>query len=244
MGADRRVAYRELADTIRAGIRSGSYPTNAALPTESQLSDRYGLSRTTVRRALQDLVSEGLIYRIPGKGTFPVASSERYLRQLGSIEDLMSLSVDTQCEIISPLQPMLDAESAAVLGLPEPEVMGLTLLRTFDSAPFSTTSVALPPQIGTLLASVEQLITKGATSNLTVIGSIEAAKPGLIVAAEQAISAVPAPGLVAERLNVPPGSPVMRVERVYTDRELTPVERAVSYFDPTQYTYRVKLRRQ
>src|SRR5580704_19148748 len=101
---DRVIAYRTLADVIRTEIRNGQYAGGRKLPTEEQLSASYSVSRQTVRRAMQDLVSEGMIYRVAGRGTYPVAEEDRYVRQFGSVEELMALSIDTECEIVSPLQ--------------------------------------------------------------------------------------------------------------------------------------------
>jgi DNA-binding GntR family transcriptional regulator len=68
----RPVAYRTLAAQIRNAIRNGEYADGRQLPTEEQLVASYSVSRQTVRRAMQDLVSEGIIYRVAGRGTYPV----------------------------------------------------------------------------------------------------------------------------------------------------------------------------
>jgi len=83
-------AYQTLRDQIRDEIAAGQYSDGARLPTESELVARHGLSRQTVRRAFQDLVAEGVVFRVPGRGTYASERGRRYLRQLGSIEDLMS----------------------------------------------------------------------------------------------------------------------------------------------------------
>src|SRR5260370_37862727 len=90
-------AYRALAAQLREAVRSGEYSDGRPLPTEGELSASYSVSRQTVRRAMQDLVSEGVIYRVAGRGTYPVAEQDRYLRHFGSVEDLMALSLDTEC---------------------------------------------------------------------------------------------------------------------------------------------------
>jgi DNA-binding GntR family transcriptional regulator len=69
----RVIAYRTLAHALRSEIRNGKYAGGRKLPTEEQLSAAYSVSRQTVRRAMQDLVSEGIIYRVAGRGTYPVA---------------------------------------------------------------------------------------------------------------------------------------------------------------------------
>ncbi|MGI8447973.1 MAG: UTRA domain-containing protein, partial [Streptosporangiaceae bacterium] len=61
--------------------------------------------------------------------------------------------------------------------------------------------------------------------------------------AEQSITVAAAPASVAAHLEFTPGQPVLRIDRLYTDDADTPVELAVSYFDPAHYSYRVRLRR-
>jgi len=63
-------AYQTLGQALRDEIASGAYADGVRLPTESELVARYGLSRQTVRRAFQDLVAEGVVYRVPGRGTY------------------------------------------------------------------------------------------------------------------------------------------------------------------------------
>src|SRR5689334_7163043 len=96
-------AYRVLRQHLLDRIAAGDYRDGARLPTESELVAEHGLSRQTVRRAFQDLVAEGVVYRVPGRGTYATESGGRYLRQLGSIEDLMSLSEDTTIEVLHGL---------------------------------------------------------------------------------------------------------------------------------------------
>jgi len=59
-----------LAQTIRESVATGAYRSGAALPSEREYQDQFGLSRTTVRRAIQLLVDEGLVVRRAGSGTF------------------------------------------------------------------------------------------------------------------------------------------------------------------------------
>ena len=239
----RPVAYRTLADTIRGEIRGGLYAGGRQLPTEEQLAARHSVSRQTVRRAMQDLVSEGIIYRVAGRGTYPVAEEDRYVRQFGSVEELMALSVDTECEIVSPLQRRVDVENAGRLRLPADELYALALIRLHGSVPFCYTSVFLPPRIGELVSDVTDLTVAGRRSRVTVIGLIDARMRGAITAAEQSITATGAPSFAATRLSCEPGQPALRIDRQYCDEAGRPVELAVSYFDPEHYSYRVRLRR-
>ena len=66
---------------------------------------------------------------------------------------------------------------------------------------------------------------------------------GSVAAAEQSVSAAGAPAFAARHLGCEAGQPLLRIDRLYFEPEDTPVELAVSYFDPGHYSYRVKLRR-
>ena len=238
----RPAAYRTLAAQLRDSIRNGEYADGRQLPTEGQLSASFSVSRQTVRRAMQDLVSEGIIYRVAGRGTYPVAEEDRYVNHFGSVEELMALSLDTECQVVSPLQRKVDVETASRLRLRSDEVFTVALVRLHADTPFCYTSVYLPPRIGQLLADVDEL-SSPQCSRVTVIGLIDARTSGSITAAEQSISAAGAPSLAATHLGRDTGEPLLRIDRLYFDGEDTPVELAVSYFDPEHYSYRVRLRR-
>lgn len=62
--------YRQLANIIKEGIEIGEYKPDSQIPTESVLSQKYNISRITVRKALEELTDEGLLVRKQGKGTF------------------------------------------------------------------------------------------------------------------------------------------------------------------------------
>jgi GntR family transcriptional regulator len=238
----RPAAYRTLAAQLRDSIRNGEYADGRQLPTEGQLSASFSVSRQTVRRAMQDLVSEGIIYRVAGRGTYPVAEEDRYVNHFGSVEELMALSLDTECQVVSPLQRKVDVETASRLRLRSDEVFTVALVRLHADIPFCYTSVYLPPRIGQLLTDVDEL-SSPRRSRVTVIGLIDARRGGSITAAEQSISAVGAPSLAARHLGREAGEPLLRIDRLYFDDSDDPVELAVSYFDPEHYSYRVKLRR-
>ena len=78
---------------------------------------------------------------------------------------------------------------------------------------------------------------------MTVIGLIDVRLTGAVAAAEQSVSAAGAPAFAARHLGCDAGEPLLRIDRLYFDGEDTPVELAISYFDPGHYSYRVKLRR-
>jgi GntR family transcriptional regulator len=236
-------AYRLVARELRAAILQGRYADGAQLPTDAELADRHRLSRQTVRRAFQDLVAEGMVDRIPGRGTFVAERDGQYLRQFGSIDDLMGLSVDTRLEVLAPLRRRVDVDAAGRLHLDADVVHSTEFRRFHDSTPFCLTTVHLPPHIAALLDGTPELATAGSRTSDTVIGLLDERLPSPIDLAEQSITAVTAAVNVHEALGCPVGAPVLRVDRLYWAAGGEPVELAVSYFLPEHYSYRVRLRR-
>src|SRR3984957_16160737 len=239
----RVAASRTLATRIRNAVRDGEYADGRQLPTEGQLAATYSVSRQTVRRAMQDLVAEGIIYRVAGRGTYPVAEEDRYVNHFGSVEELMTLSLDTECQVVSPLQRRVDVETASRLRLSSDEIFTVTFIRLHADVPFCYTSVFLPPRIGHLLADAGELSSAGRRSRVTVIGLIDSRMHGSIATAEQSISAAAAPSFAAKHLGRETGEPLLRIDRLYFGEDDDAVELAISYFDPEHYSYRVKLRR-
>ncbi|QNG20395.1 GntR family transcriptional regulator [Rhodococcus triatomae] len=235
-------AYRVLSGELRREIAAGRYRGGVRLPTEAQLSEEHGLSRQTVRRAFQDLVAEGIVYRVPGRGTFAIESDGRYLRQLGSIEDLMNLSADTTMRVIEPLTRRIDVDVASRLRLDTDVVYRLVFARLHDGVPFVVTTVFLPQRVARPVLDAPEL-QSGATSEHTIIGLLEPHLTHPIGEAAQSITVGAASPRVAAELGCAEGHPMLRVDRLYSDTEGLATELAVSYFLPEHYTYRVTLRR-
>ena len=237
-------AYKALAAELREAIVSGAIPPNEQLPTELELARERGLSRQTVRQAFQELVAESLVYRVRGRGSFAAPSGVHgpYLRSFGSIDDLLALSVDTELDVVEPLRDRTDSAAAGRLKLPTDQVTTAVLRRLHDGVVFCTTTVALPPDVGKLLAETKELSRRGRHSSATVISLIERAGIA-ITGAQQSVMSASATPEIAGLVECDEGSPVLRIDRVYSDRAGRPVELAVSHFHPDRYSYRLEIRR-
>lgn len=95
--------YFQLASIIKRGIKAGMIKTGDMLPSESELCDNYNVSRSTVRRAIGDLESEGLVVRRRGKGTF--ISRPKMNRNL---EDVYSFSKEMRSFGLVPSSNILE----------------------------------------------------------------------------------------------------------------------------------------
>ncbi len=245
VGVGEVTAYRQLAADLRQAVMAGRYPPGQRLPTEAELVASTGLGRQTVRRAFQELVSEGVIYRVRGRGTFAAPGDGRYLRSFGSIDDLMALSLDTELRVVEPLHVLASLAVADTLRVAEDSVMAMSFLRLHDGVPFCHTRVHVPLEIGRRLRELPELraLTEpGDGARFTVISLVDRVSDRQIHNAVQNATAVAADPDTARRLGCPPGVPVLRIERLYCDRDLVPLELAVNHFHPDRYSYRLQMR--
>ena len=244
-GAGQATAYRQLAADLRQAVAAGRYPPGQRLPTEAELVESTRLSRQTVRRAFQELVSEGVIYRVRGRGTFAVPGDGRYLRSFGSIDDLMALSLDTELRVVEPLHVLASVAVADRLRVPEDSVMAMSFLRLHDGVPFCHTRVHVPLEVGRRLRDLPELgaLTEpGDQARFTVISLVDQVSDRQIHNAVQNATAVAADPDTARQLGCPAGVPVLRIERLYCDRDLVPLELAINHFHPDRYSYRLQMR--
>ncbi len=236
------VAYRVLAEELRTGILEHAFP-GGRLPTEAELARSRGLSRQTVRRAMQELVASGMVYRVPGRGTFVADDAGQYIRQFGSVEDLMALSLDTEFDLVRPLRRRVDVAAAGRLRLDSDVVWTVAFRRVHDGVPFCLTTVHLSPEVGRLLAELPEVTEPGMRSRVTVIGLLDPRLEVPIADAEQSITVSTASPLAVEHLGCTEEQALLRIERTYRDAHGHAVELAVSEFLPEHYSYRVRLRR-
>ena len=233
-------AYRRLSAILRSAIEEGYFRDGERLPTEAELGREHGVSRHTVRQAFQNLVADGLVYRVPGQGTFVTGFSKRgrYLRLMGSLEEIMSWT-GTEMDVLDPVELKEDPVAAARLELPSEVVAALVVRRLFEGLPFVVTRIYLPPEPAKRMRD-EGLPANGSG---TVIGTLERFISLPVAGVSQDITAVPAPADVSAIIDCQPGGAILHAERLYHDANGTPVEFAVSHYNPRRYSYRLQMRR-
>ena len=233
-----RRAHAVLSERLRQDIRDRRYPER--LPTEAELVRAHGVSRHTVRRAFQDLVAEGVVYRVPGRGTFAYDGESKYLRSFGSIDDLLALSLDTEMEVVEPPHPRVDLDAAGRLRLDRDDVVSMTFRRFHEGQAFSVTTIFVPVAVGRRLMGRHELMEVGGRRRMTVLSVVREIVS--IASAQQSITAGPAPRDTAGLIDVHEDDPVLRIDRLYFDRDQQPVELAINHCNPARYSYRVQLR--
>jgi GntR family transcriptional regulator len=219
------VAHKSLlysrVETVLAGeIADRNLKVGDQLPTEDSLITRFGVSRITVRRAIQNLVSRGLVEIRRGKGTFAAARKiTQDLKELsGFVEDMHALGRKPTARVIGKEIVTANATVAGQLALTRGErVVRIRRVRLADGAPISFDETYLPLKIG------KKII----TNNLKVepIFSLLERKYNVpLIEADYKLDAVAAESEVAEALKVKRGSPIFRIERTSYSTGSHPVD--------------------
>lgn len=130
--------YYQIREDIREKIGSNKYPANSMIPSEAELCEIYGVSRVTVRRAVLDLVQEGLLNRGKGKGTFV---SETYgLTTVNGVQsftqELLGLNMRPSAKLLGCKIRKADSTLRKTLDLSEDEeVVTISRLRLVNNEP-------------------------------------------------------------------------------------------------------------
>lgn len=130
--------YEQLMDVIKKDINDGIYRIGDQLPTEVELCEKYGVSRITTRRAINELVERGTLQKLHGKGTF--VTHEKLKRELiavtGFTEFLLQSGKDPQIRILSKkIAPASWRQSEALLVDREELLLELKRLHLVNNEP-------------------------------------------------------------------------------------------------------------
>lgn len=231
--------YHQIYLVLREQIRSGAISANALLPGEQQMARMFNVSRITVKRALNELASDGLLNRHRGRGTFVAASAAVPVVKASFdnlIESLRIMGLETEIEVLDVAEIPADAITAKFLEVPVgTRLQRAARRRKLQEEPFSHLVTHVPSDIADRF-SVKDLAT---TSMLTLLERSGAA----VFDAEQWITAVGAEPLVAAALGVSAGAPLLKVERVMRDANGRPVQLIHAHYRSDRFQYHVKTHR-
>lgn len=232
--------YHQIYLILRERIIEGHYDAKP-LPGELGLAEQFKVSRVTMRRALHDLVKEGLVYRGRGKGTFVKPRSESTTQgqsqllsasamRLQASGDSSGLQLVTSKRILPP------AEIAMSLHLPSDAIVEqLVRIRELNGEAVAHLTSYIPQDLS-------GRICRRRLREFPILVLLEEA--GIRVAkAKQTISARLADAQVAYALGVPVGAPLLAISRVAYDDTGRPVQVLKGLFRPDRYDYRIELSR-
>lgn len=142
--------YVQLTNILREKIEKGEWRANQKIPSENDLNRIYGISRMTARQVLAQLVNEGLLFRVQGKGTFvaPEKIGTRSPAYKGIREQLEQMGYQTETTTLGRDLVVADNRVARHLGLPEGgRVHQVLRLRTVEGEPISLHESFIPEHL-------------------------------------------------------------------------------------------------
>lgn len=217
-----------IRDDLRTRITAGEWAAGDRLPSETELSARYGVARMTIRQAIGALAGEGVVVRRQGLGTF--AAERLPTRRVGALlsftEEMRSQGRDVETRLIkSAVEQPPDAAREALQLTAYAAAVNIQRVRTVDGYPIVVQHSWLPCARFAGL-DAEPLI-KG-----SLYATIESRYGVRIMRARQLFTATAAGESDAELLELEPGSPVLRITRTTYDGANCPVEFAMSAMRP------------
>ncbi|MDT0405548.1 MULTISPECIES: GntR family transcriptional regulator [Streptomyces] len=226
--------YYQLSQQLESAIEHGALTPGTLLGNEIELAARLGLSRPTVRQAIQSLVDKGLLVRRRGVGTQVVHSKVKRPLELSSLyDDLETAGQRPATQVLVNTVVTASAEVAAALGVAEnSELHRIERLRLTHGEPMAYLCNYLPP--GLLDLDTAQLEATGLYRLMRAAGIT-------LHSARQTIGARAATADEAARLGEEPGAPLLTMQRVTFDDTGRAVEFGTHTYRPTRYSFEFQL---
>lgn len=232
--------YHSVYLVLKERLRDGVY--DIRVPGEMELMGEFGVSRATVRKALENLSTEGLIERSAGRGTrrlqpeAPSARKGSSSKLTGLLDNIVAMSLDTKVKVIEhelieatePVAERLQVEARS-------RVLRAVRLRSTKMGPVSHITTWVPGDLAAGLTR-KQL----AAQPLLVLLENSGVEIGR---ATQSISARQADAQVAALLDVALGSALLWVNRLVYDTDNRPVQWLQGLYRPDRYEYEMELSR-
>ncbi len=245
----RQPLSRVLGDRFRTLLRQGIIKPGTQLPSEPEMAEALGVSRMTLRAALNLLEREGTVVRRQGKGTFltdqPLLPNRLDLN-LGVAENLCSMGMQPGISDISVRIVSADEQWAGHLDVPEgTRLVDVHRTRTANGKPVVVTRDVFPCSY--LEDARRKISLEDLSDLLRREGSLYAVmedRLGLILDYGVArIRPATADAVLAKQLNVTEGSALMYVEQIDYDDSGTPLLLSFEYHVPEVYEFTVYRKR-
>lgn len=228
--------HQTVKEQLIADIQSKKYPVHAQLPTEAELCKSFDVSRTTIRNALQQLVNEGYIERVQGKGTF--VKQQRIKQTLtateGSyVEQLKLQGKHPEVKVIDLTVIPTDERLSLALEIEEGEPLNkLERIRYADNQPLQYETAYLPWRLTTGLRK------DSCEGSLYSVLRDELELP--IARTEEHLHITRADRTVAGHLGVAEGEPCIQIETYAYLDDGTKIEYSIACFHGEKVSFTVE----
>ncbi len=233
------IPYYAVRDALRKQILDGSLQPHQQMPSENQMIEMFGVSRITIRQALNELSNEGLIFRVHGKGTF--VSKPKAFQDLTHLESfgeaMQAHGYETFSKVIGVKElrasPPVAEKLQCVVG---EKIVEVKRIRYLNREPMSVETSYFPADIGRRLSKAD-------LSTRDIFLVLENDFGILLGNAELVVGAHLADEVQARLLGLEPGSPMLHIERLTASAGGEPVSYEHLYHRGDSFRYKVKVER-
>lgn len=236
--------FTNIARHLTEAISSGHFAVGTLLPTELELCKHYGTSRHTIRVALSELERTGLVLRKKNVGTRVLSATPKvaFRPSLASVDDLVQFGAENQRSVQAVKTVQASPDLARTIGCGEAarwlQISSLRLADDAGSPPIGWTDVYVDPAY----SDMAELMRKAPG---TLVSTLIAQHHGREIAEiEQEVRAVAiVQEDMARALQVPVGTPALKIVRRYTDAAGDMFEATVTLHPAERFAVSMKLRR-
>jgi GntR family transcriptional regulator len=216
----------QVEDSLALDMTNGVLLPAARLPPEETLIERFAVSRTTVRTAIQNLIRRGLVEIRRGKGTF--VTRPKIMQELtaltGFVEDMQAVGRESSARVLGRQVVEANDTVATHLDLAKGEpVVRIQRVRLADGMPLSFDETYLPLELGEKIMA-DDLATQ------PIFALLEQKYGTPLTEAEYRLEAVSADAVVAKALGIAVGSPIFLIERTSYSTDHRPVDYERLYY--------------
>lgn len=226
--------YHRVYVVLLQKISDGSFPPDRSMPSEDELATSFGVSRVTIRKAMERLQREGLVRRERGRGTFPQPAAIVAEADTGNLlSNQLSLAQRTRVSVLDHRFARPPANVAARLATaPDEEVLLIERVRRDAISPISHTRCYLP-------ADLAQYVPRRRITSIPVSAMLAAAGVKLL-RYHETITATLADSDTAAHLDVDVGAALISMSRCIEGDGGRPLEILHALYRPDRYEYRVE----
>lgn len=231
--------YTQIKEILKQRILDGDYEVHERLPSESEMMKVFGVSRITVRQALRDLHTEGLVFSVQGKGTF--VSRPKAVQDIQNLqgfgEAMTPKGYETSARVVAVKEMNASPEVAEALMLSRgSSVIELTRIRYLNREPISLDNSFFPIEIG------QRLLGRDLTQD--VFPMMENDFGIALGHADMKIEAMSATEELARHLNVDSGASILRIQRLVFSEKGDPIDFEYLSYRGDAFQYQLRVDRQ
>jgi GntR family transcriptional regulator len=233
--------YKQLVDVLRRLIEDGKIKPDQPIPSERSLCKKYRISRITVRQSIGELITEGLLYKKQGKGTYvsPKKVNQGLVRFVNFARTVLELGLKPSTRILKSEILPADVQIAKLLEIPvTSHISKLSLLGLGNDEPLVLYESSFPLALGRKMTeeAMKMEKRKAPFSTYDLYGKTGGISPRFVV---QTFEAIVADERLSLLLKVKRGSPIFMITSIFQTLDRRPLEFRTALYRGDRYKFHI-----